>query len=138
MEKPKVHTSTAVRQQARQLRREMTPAEKLLWERLRDRRLHGLKFRRQHPYGPFVADFYCAEHRLVVELDGSIHATTADYDQARTRQLEAFGCRVLRFSNALVETALEEVLQAIWEACQPSSPRPPSPNAGGRGSERQS
>ncbi|QQA43854.1 endonuclease domain-containing protein [Pelagovum pacificum] len=63
---------------ARQMRQDMTPAERLLWYHLRNRRLLGLKFRRQTPLGPFIADFYCAEARLVVEADGGGHGTPRD------------------------------------------------------------
>jgi len=94
----------------------MTPHETVLWERLRGRRLDGLKFRRQHPLGPFIADFYCAAQRLVVELDGGVHRTQLDRDEERTRQLEAYGYRVLRFQNSQVEEDIEAVLAAIVAA----------------------
>lgn len=84
-------TSQAIQEQARQLRREMTPAERVLWDRLRNRRFLGLKFRRQHPLGRFIADFYCAEHRLVIELDGDVHLARREYDQARTNALQNYG-----------------------------------------------
>jgi type I restriction enzyme R subunit len=68
-----IRTTPAIQQRAK-LRGQMTYAEEKLWQRLRAHRLDGLKFRRQHPLGPFIADFYCAEHRLVIEIDGDIHA----------------------------------------------------------------
>jgi len=80
----------------------MTEAESLLWERLRGRRLGGYKFRRQHPLGPFIADFYCAESHLVVEIDGDIHDRQVEQDQARTNQFELYGYRVIRFENGFV------------------------------------
>ena len=73
-------TSPEITFRARELRKDMTPAEKMLWARLRNRQLSDLKFRRQHPIGPFVADFYCARHSLVVEIDGEIDGTQTDYD----------------------------------------------------------
>ena len=91
----------------------MTPAEQILWKHLRGRRLHGLKFRRQHPLGRFIADFYCAEHRLVIELDGDIHRDQQEYDEARTDTLRNYGYRVLRFSNEAVFQRLDKVLEAI-------------------------
>jgi len=83
---------------ARQLRRTVTDAERRLWSALRARRLSGYKFRRQHPLGPFVPDFACIEHRLVVEADGGQHADSAE-DLRRTAWLERQGWRVLRFWN---------------------------------------
>jgi len=103
---------------ARQLRREQTPAEALLWEHLRNRRLKGLKFRRQHPVGRFVADFYCAQHRLIVELDGAVHRMQGEYDALRTEELERDGYRVIRFTDNQVERDLEWVLERIAEACE--------------------
>lgn len=92
-------TSSAIRQRARELCKEMTPAEKALWQRLRNRQLGGLKFRRQHPIGHFIVDFYCAAHRLIVEVDGPIHTQQAERDQLRTDELINLNCRVLRFTN---------------------------------------
>ena len=110
MTEKKIRTSSKVQQQARELRRKKTPAEVLLWERLRARRLAGLKFRRQHPVRPFILDFYCAEHRLVIELDGAILAAQIEQDKARTRQFELYGYRIIRFRNELVEQEIEKVL----------------------------
>ncbi len=69
---------------ARQLRQQLTPAERQLWQALKNRQLKGWKFRCQHPIQSFVVDFYCPEHRLVVELDGDIHTQQVEYDAART------------------------------------------------------
>ena len=76
---------------ARELRRDSTFPERLLWSRLRNRGLFGLKFRRQHPIGPFVIDFYCRESSLAVELDGRSHEGRESYDDARTDWLESQG-----------------------------------------------
>ena len=114
----RIRTSAAVQQRAKELRQRMTPAEKALWQRLRAKQLNGLKFRRQHPLGPFIADFYCAAYRLVVEIDGGIHETQAERDQARTEQFEAYGYRVIRFNNAQVEQDIETVLAEIAAACK--------------------
>jgi very-short-patch-repair endonuclease len=86
---------------AREFRRAPTDAERLAWELLRDRRLLGLKFRRQQVLEGFVADFYCAELRLVLEIDGGAHASAEarSDDAERTRALEAAGHRVLRVDN---------------------------------------
>jgi len=101
----------------------MTRAEQLLWERLRNRQLGGLKFRRQHPLGPFITDFYCAEKRLVVEIDGDIHDLQKEQDEQRTRQFEEFGYRVIRFRNEEIEANISLVVKKIFEACQSPSPR---------------
>lgn len=69
---------------ARELRKQTTPAEKILWEQLRNRRLNGIKFRRQHPLGKYIVDFYSPAHRLVIEIDGEFHRYQVDQDQART------------------------------------------------------
>jgi len=117
-------TSPAIRQRARELRRSPTSAETQLWQYLRNHRLERLKFRRQHPIGPFIADFYCAQHRLVVEIDGGIHTGQKDADEARTRQFAAHGYRLLRFWNAQVEEDIQGVLNSILETCAESTPLP--------------
>jgi len=108
---------------ARQLRRRQTDAEKLLWSHMRARRLGGYKFRRQHPVGPFVVDFYCEAARLVIELDGGGHNEPDQrvYDQERTRILEQLGLRVVRFWNNDVLVATEWVLEAILSALEVST-----------------
>ncbi|MFL5758846.1 MAG: endonuclease domain-containing protein [Thermomicrobiales bacterium] len=100
----------------RDLRQRETVAEKALWRILRDRRLHSLKFRRQHPIGPFVADFCCPESRLIVELDGGIHEAIAEQDEERTRLLGASGYRVVRFPNDEVFSNPRAVIGQIIEA----------------------
>ena len=101
---------------ARQLRREQTDAERLLWSRVRDRRLLGLKFRRQYPVGPYLADFCCIEQRLIVELDGGQHVEQVLRDAARTAVLARYGYRVLRFWDHEVLMATEAVLERIVDA----------------------
>jgi len=107
-------------QYGRELRQSSTNAEKILWEYLRNRRLDGLKFRRQHPLDLFIADFYCHEKKLVVEIDGRIHdlKENADYDRMRTYTLEDSGIKVIRFTNEEVELNIEIVLNEIKNACQ--------------------
>jgi very-short-patch-repair endonuclease len=98
---------------ARYLRQRETHAEDLLWARLRDRQLNGLKFPRQHPVGPFVLDFCCPTLCLAVELDGSVHHGQAETDQQRTDLLTSSGYSVVRFRNGEVESDLDSVLSAI-------------------------
>ncbi len=102
---------------ARQLRREMTDAERLLWFLVRGRRLGGCKFRRQHPIGPYIADFVCLHHRLIVEADGGQHADVRlQADEYRTRWLMAQGYRVIRFWNGDILHRQNDVLEAIVRA----------------------
>ncbi|MET4636277.1 endonuclease domain-containing protein [Kaistia defluvii] len=113
---------------ARTMRRNMTEAEFRLWLRLRARAVEGLKFRRQVPIGPFIVDFFCAERRLVVEIDGSQHFAEAAIaaDARRTAWLEARGFRVLRLTNPDVMNNVEAVYRAIADAAEqpPSEPSP--------------
>ncbi|MDD5055919.1 MAG: endonuclease domain-containing protein [Candidatus Peribacteraceae bacterium] len=97
----------------RTLRRLMTPAERVLWEALRNRKLLGLKWRRQANIGHFVADFLCAEHLLIVEVDGGIHESQEDYDRLRTEVINRHGYRVIRFRNEEVLFGLTAVLERI-------------------------
>ncbi|MFQ6015763.1 MAG: endonuclease domain-containing protein [Anaerolineae bacterium] len=108
----------AIRQRARELRRPQTPAEARLWQRLRRRQLNGHYFRRQHPIGNLIVDFYCAKARLVVEVDGDVHAMQEEHDAARTEWLEERGYRVIRFSNKQVFGKLNAVLESILAACE--------------------
>ena len=112
---------------ARDLRGTQTPAEVMLWEALRDRRLVGLKFRRQHPIGPFVADFCCPDRRLIVELDGGIHMWQREDDAEREELLSLAGYRVIRFPNDAVTTDLSNVLTAIQAAAEAQPPRQGTP-----------
>ncbi len=113
------------RRYARDLRRGQTEAERKLWARLRDRRLTGAKFRRQHPVGPFIADFCCPERELVVELDGGQHATRVEADRERTAYLMERGYKVLRFWDNEVICQMDAVMQRIAGAVTPSpSPLP--------------
>jgi len=106
-------TTKEIEQAARVLRKSMTPAENILWEALRNRQIEGFKFRRQHPIGKFIVDFYCPKVKLVIEVDGGIHNNQQEYDQNRTKKLQEFGCYVLRFSNAQVVHDLPNVLKRI-------------------------
>jgi very-short-patch-repair endonuclease len=106
------------RQFARQLSREMTPAERLLWAALRNRKLAGFKFRRQQVIDGFIADFYCADVGLVIELDGSVHDDQAEYDANRDRVLAERRLTILRIPNGHIETELVRVLTDIEGACR--------------------
>ena len=94
----------------------------MLWGQLRNRSLNGIKFRRQHVLHPYIVDFYCPAHRLVVEIDGEIHRYQDANDQARTDHLEESGYKVIRFWNYEVEQHLDIVLKNITDNCDHPSP----------------
>jgi very-short-patch-repair endonuclease len=104
----------------KQLRNSMTAAECVLWQSLKGRQLLGKKFRRQISIGRYIVDFYCAEARLVVELDGERHfsITLDDYEAERTLYLEREGLKVIRFENKELTEHLEGVLETIKQALQ--------------------
>ena len=107
----------------------MTPAELVLWGELRGRRFADFKFRRQHPLGPYVADYFCRAANLIVELDGETHFGRERRDQIRDQKLEQCGYMVIRFLNEQVYEDLDVVLQVIFETCvrRVKTPSPPSP-----------
>ena len=109
------HPSRELIERARELRKKGTPAETLLWELLRGRQLHGRKFRRQHPIGRFIADFFCDDARLIIELDGAVHQEPDQKarDRIRDEILRQHNLHVLRFSNDEVLHDIESVLQRI-------------------------
>jgi very-short-patch-repair endonuclease len=106
----------SAKSRARAMRREPIDAERKLWYALRDRRMQTLKFRRQAPIGPYIVDFLCVAHRLVVEADGSQHAESKR-DAVRDVWLAREGYAVLRFSNRDIFTACESVLATIAARC---------------------
>ncbi|HEY0854310.1 MAG TPA: DUF559 domain-containing protein [Devosia sp.] len=128
---------------ARKLRVQMTDAERRFWNLVRNRSFDGLKFVRQYPVGPFIADFACRERKLIVELDGSQHVAEATYDERRTIFINSEGYSVLRFWNNEVLTELagvHQMLQAVLAGYEPSpgwrfSPATLSPTGRGDDSE---
>jgi len=102
---------------AAELRKNMTYAEKVLWQQLRNRKLDDLKFRRQHPVDIFILDFYCHEKKLAIEVDGGIHNSgeQKEWDENRTYELNEFGITVLRFSNEDIIDKTESVINSITE-----------------------
>jgi very-short-patch-repair endonuclease len=99
--------------EARRMRKQSTPAEDALWQALRGRRIAGAKFRRQHAVGPFIVDFICLEHHLVVEVDGDIHLAQQGRDRERDAYLRAGGLDIVRVTNDDVLNRLETVVQRI-------------------------
>ena len=117
-----------------QLRRESTPSEKILWNRLRNRQINGLKFRQQHGFGNYVMDFYCPTIRLCIEIDGEVHNTEEAkfHDRERTLFLNQYGIKVIRFKNEEIENNIEAVINVIkdtinngdWEFRYVKTPNP--------------
>ena len=105
---------------AKQLRANSTDTEQHLWYFLRAQRLHGYKFKRQYIIDPYIIDFICIKHKLVIELDGSQHMDAVDYDEARTQYLMKKGYQVLRFWNHDVLQNTDNVLQEILNTLTPS------------------
>jgi very-short-patch-repair endonuclease len=97
------------------LRKSMTPAEKVLWERLRNRQIKGLRFRRQHPIKDFVVDFFCYDALLVIEVDGTVHDETSqkERDEQRTIILKKLGLKEIRFTNTEVINHTDQIIKRI-------------------------
>ena len=115
---------------SKELRSNMTRAEKILWGALRRNQLGGFHFRRQQIIGRYIADFYCHAAALVIELDGKVHEHQKERDRARDEIIRSYEIMILRFRNEEVEKMLEEVLQKILATCveraKDLTPQPPS------------
>ncbi len=100
---------------AKELRNNMTLAEKMLWEKLRSNSLNGLRFKAQHPISRFIADFYCHSVKLVIEIDGGVHQNEeiSERDMNRTCELNKLGLKVIRFTNEEVLNDIERVIEKI-------------------------
>jgi very-short-patch-repair endonuclease len=115
-------------ERARELRHEAGDAERLVWRLLCDRKLVGCKFRRQHPIGPYFAEFACVEKKLVVEIDGEHHAFQIEADARRTEMMNNKGWRVVRFwANEIVSN-----IDGVWTEIDPPHPNPLPPRRRGR------
>ena len=125
------YQSSGLKERARELRKKQTSAEALLWELIRNRQLLGFKFRRQHQFGDYVADFYCHEGLLVIECDGPVHQPNEqwNHDQNRDAYMIAQGLRVLRFTNEKILNETERALDEIAGFL----PSPLGRGAGGEG-----
>jgi very-short-patch-repair endonuclease len=101
----------------RTLRANMTGEEKILWEKLRSKKL-GFKFKRQYSIGPYVVNFYCSAKKIAIEVDGEVHSTNTaiEYDKEREEFIKSFGIKTIRFSNEEVRGNLHKVLKTIEEA----------------------
>ncbi len=111
---------------ARELRKNMTDAEKKIWQSIRKRQILGNKFRKQVPIGPYIADFVCFEKKMIVEIDGGQHKAQEGYDQKRTEFFQSRGFQVIRFWNNDVLTNIEGVTKRLYAClgCPPDHPHP--------------
>ena len=118
-----------MKERARTMRQHPTVAEDALWQRLRRRQIYGRHFRRQHPIVRYIVDFYCAESRLVIEVDGGVHEAPGRqaYDEERQAFLESLDLRVIRFGNDDVLRQMETVVETIEGAVLSTLPANPSP-----------
>jgi very-short-patch-repair endonuclease len=91
----------------------MTESEKILWEKLSGKKLEGFRFRRQHPIGRYIADFYNHEKKLIIEIDGDIHGKQKEYDKNRDRHLKAHGYTLIRIKNEEIKNNIESVINTI-------------------------
>ena len=115
------------------MRHKPVAAEKLFWAEVRDRKLDGHKFRRQYLIGAYIVDFVCLERKLIVELDGALHATRGEYDRDRDEFLEGQGYCVMRFRNEEFADDIALAMATIKNALDTPSPRPSPPLRGGEG-----
>ncbi len=131
---------TKSRPLAKRLRQDMTKAETVLWTRLKERQVNGWRFRRQHPVGPYVADFACLEAGLIIEVDGATHCEAIEihHDRKRAAFLKQKGWTILRVSNLDVYDNLDGVVRAVELALAPLGPSGHSPRKRGETSDRPS
>lgn len=125
----KLYNRTSEKAKRQQLRRNMTKAEFILWQKLKGKQLEGVKFRTQYSVGQFIVDFYCTELKLAIEIDGESHFLLGaqEYDQERQAFIESVGIRFLRFTNDEVYGNLEGVLERIIQKIGELRNDPPSP-----------
>ncbi len=109
-----LHNLKIFTERRRKLRKEATSQEKILWEKLRNKKT-GLKWRRQHSIGGYIADFYCAEKKLIIEIDGAHHFQNEnkEYDKNRTDYFDGLDVKVIRFTNEEIDKNLEEIIVRI-------------------------
>jgi very-short-patch-repair endonuclease len=110
---------------ARLLRKRMTSSENILWEKVKGKKILGLRIRAQHPIEFYIADLYCHAARLVIEIDGEIHSEQVEYDDGREAEIEKFGIKIIRFKNDEVNSDIENILKKIETVIKGRIKRPP-------------
>lgn len=103
---------------ARRMRKKPTNAENLLWNEIKNKKLNGIKFRRQHALGYFIVDFYTRDFNLIIEIDGSIHEGKVEEDKDRQTFLERSDFKVIRFRNEEIQNSMKSVLERILDGCK--------------------
>jgi len=116
--KQNLGASFNIKARARELRKDLTPQEKRLWDRIRRGQLNGMHFRKQHPYNIYILDFFCFKANLAIEVEGKIHLRRKEYDKERTRFLESTGLVVLHFRNEDIENRIDWVIEIIKKHLQ--------------------
>ena len=111
--KQNLGASFSIKAKAQELRKNLTPQEKRLWDRIRRGQLNGMHFRKQHPYNIYILDFFCFKANLAIEVEGKIHLRRKEYDKERTRFLESSGLKVLHFRNEDIENRIDWVIEII-------------------------
>lgn len=106
------------KERRRELRKNSTEAERILWQKIRGRKLNGLKFYRQYSVGPYILDFFCSQIRLAIELDGEQHKNVREYDEERDTLLKKADIKTLRFWNGEVLNNIENVLKRIYSQAE--------------------
>ena len=112
----KINSPQYIIKLAQEMRRNLTPCEKILWDELKEKKINGTKFRRQHPIHRYILDFYCHEKKLAIEVDGSIHKIKSDEDEFRDKYLESIGIKTVRVSNEEIIEDINKVLFKIIAA----------------------
>ncbi|AUC81504.1 endonuclease domain-containing protein [Lacinutrix sp. Bg11-31] len=115
MYRKKLHSKEELKKLRSVLRKSLTPAEAYLWSKLKARQFKGIRFTKQHSIGYYIVDFYCAEYKLIIELDGEIHNTPNQFekDEIRTQYLEGLGYKVIRFENKMAFENLPSIYMEI-------------------------
>jgi very-short-patch-repair endonuclease len=98
---------------AQEMRKNLTPCEEILWDKLKEKKLNGCKFRRQHPFNRYILDFYCHENKLAIEVDGDVHRDKCDQDEFRDKYLGSVGIKTIRIKNDEILHSIDEVLTKI-------------------------
>jgi len=127
--KTELFNNKIVKDRRRSLRQQEIACEKLMWEKLRNRSLLGLKFRRQYSIGSFIVDFYCPEIKLIIEIDGATHSSEKEiiYDKERQKYLESLGLKIKRYTNTEIKENLSDLMYDLEELCSSLLKRPTSP-----------